>query len=603
MSRHAKELGYDGLILFLDELILWLATRMADLNWVQREGQKMATLREAPLADRPIPITSFIARQRDLRELVGEHYPGSDKQTFHDALSYSEGRFHTITLEDRNLRAIAERRVLAPKNEEAKRAIDQAFAETLKAGDKVLEVLLGSTASEEDFRAAYPFSPAFIDTLVAASSALQRERTAIRVMVQLLSDRRDELELGDLIPVGDLFDVLRGADEPFSQEMKQQFKEAQALYENRLRPLVLSHHGIDSDEGVKVALPRAAAADDRLIKTLLLAALIYDAEPLRGLTASRLVALNHGTIATPIPGEERTTALASLKRLRGSVGQLKIQDGADDPTVRIELAGVDTDAIINAARTEHDSPGARRRLVRDFIREQLALGGSEGLFTVFGLNWNGIDRELEIAIENVRELRPENAVARGENWKVIVDYPFDVEGSGRNDDLARIESLQDGIESSKTVFWLPAFVTREVQRDIGNLVTIEALLEGDRLTGHTPNLSAVEREKARGILESQHSQLQSSVREAFEQAYGISNPKPETIEGGEQAAFDSLDPGLIDSTASWHRSEIGTRAASLSAYPTPVPCAPRACRSSHRRQGSQGVGACSSCLGEPEWAS
>jgi hypothetical protein len=26
MSRHAQSLGYDGIILFLDELILWLAT-------------------------------------------------------------------------------------------------------------------------------------------------------------------------------------------------------------------------------------------------------------------------------------------------------------------------------------------------------------------------------------------------------------------------------------------------------------------------------------------------------------------------------------------------------------------------------------------------
>ena len=45
-------------------------------------------------------------------------------------------------------------------------------------------------------------------TLVAASSALQRERTALRVMLQLLVDRRNELTVGDLVSVGELFDVL-----------------------------------------------------------------------------------------------------------------------------------------------------------------------------------------------------------------------------------------------------------------------------------------------------------------------------------------------------------------------------------------------------------
>jgi hypothetical protein len=32
MSRHAKALGYDAVILFLDELVLWLASHAADVN-------------------------------------------------------------------------------------------------------------------------------------------------------------------------------------------------------------------------------------------------------------------------------------------------------------------------------------------------------------------------------------------------------------------------------------------------------------------------------------------------------------------------------------------------------------------------------------------
>ena len=70
LSQHARDLGYDGLVLFLDELILWLASRAADLAFVH-QGQKLAKLVESQTPERPVPVISFVARQRDLRELVG----------------------------------------------------------------------------------------------------------------------------------------------------------------------------------------------------------------------------------------------------------------------------------------------------------------------------------------------------------------------------------------------------------------------------------------------------------------------------------------------------------------------------------------------------
>ena len=55
-----------------------------------------------------------------------------------------------------------------------------------------------------------------VDTLVGVSSVLQRERTALKVMAILLSDQRETLQLGDIVPVGDLFDVIAHGDEAFS---------------------------------------------------------------------------------------------------------------------------------------------------------------------------------------------------------------------------------------------------------------------------------------------------------------------------------------------------------------------------------------------------
>jgi hypothetical protein len=47
IGRHAKGLGYDGVVLFLDELVLWLASRASDVAWFHNEVQKMVKLVEA----------------------------------------------------------------------------------------------------------------------------------------------------------------------------------------------------------------------------------------------------------------------------------------------------------------------------------------------------------------------------------------------------------------------------------------------------------------------------------------------------------------------------------------------------------------------------
>ncbi|MFN6024831.1 MAG: DUF6079 family protein, partial [Planctomyces sp.] len=193
ISQHAAGLGYDGLILFLDELILWLAMNSADLGFVKREAAKLTNLVEAQSAGRPIPLISFVARQRDLRELVGDHVPGAERLSFSDSLDWQQGRFDTITLEDRNLPAIAEKRVLRCRSEAARAELDAAFDRVARMKDSVMTILLTQEGDRRMFRRVYPFSPALVQTLIAVSSVLQRERTALKVMMQLLVDHREHL--------------------------------------------------------------------------------------------------------------------------------------------------------------------------------------------------------------------------------------------------------------------------------------------------------------------------------------------------------------------------------------------------------------------------
>ena len=138
---------------------------------MHQEGQKLAKLVEAQTPDRPVPIISFVARQRDLSELIGDAVTGAQRLNFSDALKHWEGRFHTITLEDRNLPAIAEKRVLKCKSPAARAELDAAFAQTAKIREAVMNTLLTSDGDREMFRKVYPFSPALVQTLIAVSAA------------------------------------------------------------------------------------------------------------------------------------------------------------------------------------------------------------------------------------------------------------------------------------------------------------------------------------------------------------------------------------------------------------------------------------------------
>jgi len=99
MTAHAKDLSYDAVILFLDELILWLASHLSNPDFINQEIQKIVKLVESS-APRSLPLISLIARQRDLKDFIGDSVMGVDQAILGDALKHWEGRFHTIRLAD-----------------------------------------------------------------------------------------------------------------------------------------------------------------------------------------------------------------------------------------------------------------------------------------------------------------------------------------------------------------------------------------------------------------------------------------------------------------------------------------------------------------------
>jgi hypothetical protein len=550
LSRHAERLGYQAVILFLDELVLWLASNSGNLDFLNREVNKLAKLVEAQDMKRPVPVISFIARQRDLRELIGANVDGAQNLNFIDQLKYFEGRFETIKLGDNNLPEIAAERILRPRDAAARKLLDDEFERTAKVRSEVRDILLTSTSDAAAWRKLYPFSPALVETLVAISSLLQRERTALKIMLQLLVDQRDTLKLGQLVPVGDLYDLFAQGDDAFSKDMGRVFLTADKLYRQHLRPMLEHSNSLTFDDAAK--LPETDPKrnrlrnDDRLIKTLLLAALAPEVESLKNLTPQRLAALNHGTIKSPIPGQEAAQVLAKFQEWCGQVGQLKLSDSTP-PVIALQLSEVDVEAIIAKAEI-HDNFGNRLRLVKDLLYEQFTITQGDTLWSEYELRWRGTDRRCTVVFKNVWEADDGTLEALDDGWKLVIDYPLDQQNKGPQDDRVRLDDFKRLKKSTRTIVWLPSFFSDQALRDLGRLAKLQHILSPHGFDGYVSDLSVQDRQTAKSILDSQRNALRARLLTNVQTAYGLREDRTNTLdpmrrlEGSQQ--FISLDDAL-----------------------------------------------------------
>ena len=530
ISKHAKEiLGYDAIVLLLDELVLWLAGYIGDHKRISVEAQKVSKLVESAEYERPAPVISFVPRQRDLRDLVRKDAYGSETTSLFDTLKYWDGRFDSIRLDDRNLPAIVHERLLRPKDANARQALDDAFSKSTTVPAQTWEILLdthGERGSKDDFRLTYPFSPAFTHAMVDISGALQRERTALKLMQQLLVDYRDVLPVGQLMPLGAIFDVLvQGADRPFTDKLRDEFEQAKRFYLLKLRPYLLMRHGLTEDQAAQVGPRHAFRAADLVVKTLLLAALVPNVPALNGLTATRLAALNHGSIISMLPNQERALVSATLRELSAQFGEIRLSGSDDDPRVDLALIGVDTEGIIRDNR-HADDDSARRKLVRELLWQELDVKDQGTFDTRVEVVWRGTVRPVDVLMDNVRDRDRMPSVkfqADPGTLRMVIDYPFDEGNHSPADDVLRVHELQEQLGDGDTLIWLPHFLSEERLADLSSLVVINYVLERDRLAEVTPTWTADDRHHARTQLESRRGALTVRLREALRRAYGVNS--------------------------------------------------------------------------------
>ncbi|GAA4282747.1 hypothetical protein GCM10022261_02780 [Brevibacterium daeguense] len=579
MTAHAKGLGYDGLVLFLDELVLWLANHLRDSAFIQNETSKVAKLVETGSGRMAIPMVSFVARQRALKEFLGGGNVGAEQVALEDSFQWWEDRFDKITLAAADLPEIVNKRLLTPASEAGKNALASAVARVRANPTDWKHLLTDSVGSGAvDFEKVYPFSPALVDAMVALSAIMQRERTALKIMSELLYRGRDELTVGDVIPVGDLFDVVvLGDAKPLTDDMVKVFEAAASFYRGKMRPYLLDKHNVTDAEARALDRNHPFRREDRLAKTLLVAAIAPGATSLKDLTASKLAALNFGSVVSMFGGNVSGQVVTLAAEWQGKFSEITVGSTAD-PVISLQLTGVDFDAIL-AHVTQEDSHPNRRKLIRDTLVDEIgavATGSYAGEYA-FDHVWRGQKRTVDVVFGNVRDkaaMPVEALKASYGRWKLVVDYPFDdEEGRNPSDDVARIYDLKQDNVVSDTVIWVPHFLTAQRMDDVGKLVQLEYLLTGDRFDQYSANLPVNDREPARRLLTNQRDSLRSQLVALLRQAYGVDSSANDDNLGTRLPGtnFVTLADGFTPaqpSAATLHDAVMGVLGSALTArYP------------------------------------
>lgn len=563
ISDHAKSLGYDAVVMFLDELVLWLAFEMQNQGGLGKEAQKLTKLVEGNYDRLPIPLVSVIARQMELQQWFADSgASGTQQKALDDAFRHQSGRFRVIELGDDNLAHVAAKRLLKPKDEAAARAIEDAFAGIDRA-EGVWDVLLDGIntddthrgASEQQFRLTYPFSPALVSTLRNLSGVMQRDRTALKVMQQMLVERRDTMTIDEVIPVGDAYEhIVSGNDgDVLDRRRAALFRRADEIFEDKLQPLLLANSGLtehDLATGDESRL-RTYRSDERLAHTLLLSAVAPGVPALTSITPQRLSSLNHGSITSPLRGGEANVVAGKMSSWAARVGDIKVGGSDRTPVYTVHLSDVDYESIIENAKGE-DNPGRRRELLQKLVLEAAGVPPQEN--TTDGslphkVTWRGSTRTVELVFGNVRDPQqlPEDRFRNApDTWRIVIDLPFDESGHSFTDDVRRVEDLMARNVEARTLIWLPRFFSLRLTKDLGTLVILDYLLtgHGDRWRNYSDHLSEADRTQAKVILQGQYETLRAGIFAAVLQAYGAATPQPGILtEGSSDQVLWSLDQG------------------------------------------------------------
>ena len=463
LSRHAVEQGFRCVVVLLDELILYLSGKSG--RFYMDEINALGALVDNKSA-RECPIWLIVARQRNIRDTVPED---TSEDHIYDALDRLDDRFPRDTdLPDHDLTLIAQERVLRPRDEVAREALREAVDVCLSDLGDEARAALTAQWSEEDFRRLYPFHPALLQTLIDITNQLSRERTAIRVLYELLIERHPDLELGSLVPYHSLFDTVfteRGILGS-SRQRAQELEAVQRTYYEELRPAIEQAFAGDEERRRRAEV---------VVKTILLCQLTKAFRD--DVTVSRIVSLNPADLRGRIPlaayGQvsEVLSTLANRCELvvfpgddsspGGAVARITIQEG-------VKLT---TDILPHIHVTQPDRSAAYLGLMQELLGKPV----SEGKLPRFSHRWRGTERSGAVRFANVSELSPSQLSLEGE-FTLYIDQPYDSDPHrGLPADEEAVLVARESYGGAPIGFWLPQLLDHRGLMDLEELAKLELL--------------------------------------------------------------------------------------------------------------------------------
>src|SRR5699024_3490244 len=115
--------------------------------------------------------------------------------------------------------------------------------------------------------------------------------------------------------------------------------------------------------------------------------------------------LNHGSIVSPLPGNERTVVLSKVRDWARTIPEIHVEGSDRDPVIRVQLEDVDYESVGDKAKGE-DNAGRRRELIKDMVAEMLGIElGESDLLGAYHHQfvWRGSRREVDLVFGNVRD--------------------------------------------------------------------------------------------------------------------------------------------------------------------------------------------------------
>ncbi|NUN14839.1 MAG: hypothetical protein HUU55_14505 [Myxococcales bacterium] len=482
MAEHVKALGYSGIVFVLDEFLLWLAEKSGQ-EFV-REINNLNVMVDHTTGQRALPLFVLIARQRNLKEFFPDLI-SEDK--IHEHLNHHSKRFEETRLEDVELRHIVAGRVLRPLDKEAVRQVTDSLAQRHA---KALPTLLAH-ADLDYLRDVYPFHPALIEMLVDVTSLMQRERSALRLLYELLVVFYPELPLGELLPVGAAFEALFPESGVEAQKKVDQMQDIHRQYYTRLRPAMREL----AKSGVLGPIGEREKALDQMIKTVLLGEVSPRLKG-NGLTIERLVLLN----AVDIEGEQLrgmvNVARADLLALSQQVPDLQVVGEGKTALVTYVLDKVGFAEVLGRAKSKVDNETRRFSELWRAFKKELGVEGLKG----FGegekndgevtIKWRNTERKGRLKFGNVRELTDEDFVPPDGGFTVLVDYPWDAPGYTVDEDRNRANKVRQTKGTLYTLCWLPRHLSPLERELLTNLAAaryvVSTVGQEDLLTSHGP---------------------------------------------------------------------------------------------------------------------